>query len=358
MRRFRLWSRFSAVPAAAALALALSPALPDAAAAEPVTVVTSIKPVHSLVAAAMQGAGTPHLIVEGGASPHSYGLKPSDAAALEKARVVVWVGEGLETFLASSIATLAKNAEVVELAEIPGLTRLPYRAGGAWEKHLHDEDHPEEDHPKEDHGAQGGHAEAAASQVHEDEHEHEEHTGQEDEHGHGEVDMHLWLDPENAKAIVAAVAEALTRADPGNSGIYLANAKIMSHRLDQLVQEVEYDLTPVKDAPFVVFHDAFQYFDTRFALNNVGSVTVDPDRQPGAARLKQIRATISELGARCVFAEPQFEPRLLNVVTEGTQAKVGLLDPLGADIPDGPELYFELLRRNAAALRDCLEITG
>ncbi len=324
MRRSRLWSCFSPGPAAlAALALALTAALPGTAAAEPVTVVTSIKPVHSLVAAAMQGTGTPHLIVEGGASPHSYSLKPSDAAALEQAKVVVWVGEGLETFLASSIATLAKDAEVVELAEIPGLKRLPYRAGGAWDDHAQEEEHEE---------------------------------AQEEEHGdHGEIDMHLWLDPDNAKAIVAAVAEALTRADPGNSGIYLANTKIMSYRLDQLVQEVEVDLAPVKNQPFVVFHDAFQYFDTRFALNNVGSVTVDPDRQPGAARLKQIRAKIAELGARCVFAEPQFEPRLLEVVTEGTEAKVGLLDPLGADIPDGPELYFELLRRNAAALKDCLE---
>jgi zinc transport system substrate-binding protein len=307
------------------LALALSLAATPPAAAETVTVVTSIKPVHSLVAAAMQGAGTPHLIVGGGASPHSYSLKPSDAAALEEAQVVVWVGEGLETFLASSIATLAKDAEVVELAEIPGLKRLPYRAGGAWDDHAHEE-----------------------------EHEHEEEHGE--AHGdHGEIDMHLWLDPDNAKAIVTAVAEALTRADPDNSGIYLANTKIMSYRLDQLVQEVEYDLAAVKDAPFVVFHDAFQYFDTRFALNNVGSVTVDPDRQPGAARLKQIRAKIAELGARCVFAEPQFEPRLLEVVTEGTEAKVGLLDPLGADIPDGPELYFELLRRNATALKDCLQ---
>jgi zinc transport system substrate-binding protein len=215
---------------------------------------------------------------------------------------------------------------VVELAEIPALKRLPYRAGGAWDDH-------------------------------EDEDEHGE--AQEEAHGaHGEIDMHLWLDPDNAKAIVAAVAEALARADPDNSGIYLANTKIMSYRLDQLAQEVEYDLAAVKDAPFVVFHDAFQYFDTRFALNNVGSVTVDPDRQPGAARLKQIRAKIAELGARCVFAEPQFEPRLLEVVTEGTQAQVGLLDPLGADIPDGPELYFELLRRNAAALKDCLEGAG
>ena len=110
----------------------------------------------------------------------------------------------------------------------------------------------------------------------------------------------------------------------------------------------------MKDRPFVVFHDAFQYFDKRFGLNNVGSVTVDPDRKPGAARLKAIQARIAESGVRCVFAEPQFEPRLLQVVIEGTTAELGSLDPLGAELADGPELYFELMRRNAAAFKACL----
>ncbi len=293
-----------------------------AALATEVTVVASIKPVHSLVAAAMQGAGTPHLIVQGGSSPHAYSLKPSDAAALQEAAVVVWVGEGLEAFLEPAIETLSDEARVVELAEAPGLTTLPYREGGTWD-------------------------------AHDDEHESEEH-----EHGHDDIDMHLWLDPENAKAMVNAVAAALIEADPDNSGIYTANARIMAYRLDQLIEETEYDLAPVKDVPFVVFHDAFQYFDTRFGLNNVGSITVNPEQQPGAQRLQQIRARIADLGARCVFAEPQFEPRLVQVAVEGTEARTGTLDPLGADLPDGPELYFELMRRNAAALKACLGEAG
>ena len=293
-----------------------------AALATEVTVVASIEPVHSLVAAAMQGAGTPHLIVQGGSSPHAYSLKPSDAAALQEAAVVVWVGEGLEAFLEPAIETLSDEARVVELAEAPGLTTLPYREGGTWD-------------------------------AHDDEHESEEH-----EHGHDDIDMHLWLDPENAKAMVNAVAAALIEADPDNSGIYTANARIMAYRLDQLIEETEYDLAPVKDVPFVVFHDAFQYFDTRFGLNNVGSITVNPEQQPGAQRLQQIRARIADLGARCVFAEPQFEPRLVQVAVEGTEARTGTLDPLGADLPDGPELYFELMRRNAAALKACLGEAG
>jgi zinc transport system substrate-binding protein len=318
MRRFLL---SSGLVAAAGLALA-PPALAE------ITVVASIKPVHSLVAAVMQGAGTPHLIVQGGASPHSYSLKPSDAAAMQQAAVVVWVGEGLEAFLEPAIETLSGNARVVELAEAPGLRTLAYREGGAWD--AHDDEHEDEEHEDE---------------------EHEEHGH---EHGHDDIDMHLWLDPDNAKAMVNAVAAALIEADPDNSGIYTANASSMAQRLDQLSQEIEHDLAPVKAVPFVVFHDAYQYLDTRFGLANVGSITVNPENKPGAARLKEIHAKIAELGARCVFAEPQFEPRLVQVAIEGSDAKTGTLDPLGADLPDGPELYFELMRRNAAELKTCL----
>ena len=295
-------------------------------AAAEVAVVASIKPVHALTAAVMQGAGTPHLIVQGGASPHSMSLKPSDARALQEAGVVVWVGEGLEAFLVSPLQSLAGKARVVELSEAAGLTRLPYRAGGAWADHDdHDEEHEEH--------------------AHEDEHEHAHEEG---------IDMHLWLDPANAKAMVAAIAEALIAADPDNSGIYTANARIMEHRLDQLAQEIAHDLGPVKDVPFVVFHDAFQYLDTAFGLNNVGSITVNPEQPPGAARLSEIHGKIAELQARCVFAEPQFEPRLVQVVIEGTAAKTATLDPLGAAIPDGPDLYFTMMRENAASLKACL----
>jgi len=316
MRRFLL---SSGLVAATSLALA-APALAE------VTVVASIKPVHSLVAAVMEGAGTPHLIVQGGASPHAMSLKPSDARALQEADVVVWVGEGLEAFLEAPLETLAGGAAVVELAKAPGLTRLPYREGGAWEAHT---DHDDEEAHADEHGHDHG-------------------------HGHEGSDMHLWLDPANAKAMVAAIAAALTAADPDNAALYRANADSTAAKLDALAQEIAADLAPVKDVPFVVFHDAFQYLDTAFGLNNVGSITVNPEQPPGAARLAEIHATIAATGARCVFAEPQFEPRLVQVVIEGTAAKTATLDPLGAAIPDGPELYFEMMRENAASLKACL----
>ena len=361
-------------------AAVLTPGL-AAQAAEAPTVVTSIKPVHSLVASLMTGVGAPHLIVKGGGSPHSYSLKPSDAAALQKARLVFWVGEELEVFLEESIETLAGDAEVVALAEAEGISLLPYREGGPWAEHedhgehahgehAHEEheehEHAEHAHEKHDEHAQEEHAEHAHEKHEEHAHEehaehahekHEEHAHAEhahDEHAHGEMDLHIWLDPENARAMAAAIAKALIAADPANGDLYRTNKAALDQRLEALSAEITADIAAVKDAPFIVFHDAYQYMEHRFGLNTVGSITVSPERQPGAARLREIHEKIGELSARCVFAEPQFEPRLVRTVVEGTAAKTGILDPLGADLKDGPDLYFELMRRNAESLRTCL----
>jgi len=342
MREFRLF-------ASAVVGIALG--LWTVGAAAEVSVVASIKPVHSLTAAVMQGAGEPRLIVRGGASPHSTSLRPSDAAALEEADVVVWVGEGLESFLESALESLAPDARVVELAEAPGLLRLAYRASGTWDEHDDEEGHGEE------HAHEEGHEDEHSEAHHEEHDEHHAEAAHDDDHhghAHGGTDMHLWLDPVNAKAMAEAIAAALIQADPENAELYADNTKRLTARLDDLTAEIAGDLAPVKDVPFVVFHDAFQYFDHRFDLNTAGSVTVNPEQPPGAQRLKEIQARIGELNARCVFAEPQFEPRLVQVVIEGTAAKTGILDPIGADIADGPELYFELMRNNTAALKACL----
>ncbi|HIC82487.1 MAG TPA: zinc ABC transporter substrate-binding protein [Kiloniellaceae bacterium] len=375
------------IPASsAAFAALFSAALPAAAAEAPV-VVTSIAPVHSLVAGIMQGVGEPHLIVKGGGSPHSYSLRPSDAAALEKAAVVFWVGDELEVFLEGPMKSLAGDTKVLSLAEAPNVALLPFREGGPWAEHDDHGDHDahgHEDHAHEEHAHNGhGHEEhAEAKHAHEDhahgEHGHEEHGHEEhgneahadhahghahdhaheaeghEGHAHGETDMHIWLDPHNAQAMAAAIAEALIEADPDNSGVYRANREILVRRLDQLDREMTSELASVKDKPFIVFHDAYQYMEQHFGLSAVGSITVSPERQPGAQRLTEMREKITELGAVCIFAEPQFEPRLVGVVAEGTQAKTGTLDPLGADLEYGPEMYFSLMRGNAEALRNCL----
>lgn len=294
-------------------------------------VVVSIKPIHSLVAGVMDGVGEPHLIVKGGSSPHTYALKPSDAKALEKATVVFWVGEMLERFLEHPLETLPKNAKVIELSNARGLIKYPFRESGAWERHEHEE-----------HG--------------DDKHDHDRHAGE--GHDHDEVDMHLWLDPVNAKAMVSEIVSALVKADAGNTAAYEANGRKLANRLDALIASTETLFAPIRQRPFVVFHDAYQYLEKRFGLNAVGSITVSPEVKPGARRVAEMKKKIGKLGAVCVFSEPQFEPKLVRVVTEGTPAKTGTLDPVGSDLPDGPELYFSLMDRNVKALTDCLGKTS
>lgn len=298
-------------------------------AADAPAVVASIKPVHSLVSAVMAGVGAPALIVQGGGSPHTYALKPSEARALQQADVVFWIGPALEAFLERPVETLGTDATIVTLGDSDGLTKLAFREGGPFEAH---------DHEKAEHH----HGEAA----------------QEEGHGHGGTDMHLWLDPENAKVMAGRIAAALAAADPDHAATYAANAEALQARLDALKAEIADELAPVRDRPFVVFHDAYRYFENRFGVTAVGSITVSPEAAPGAQRLLDIHDKIGRLGAACVFAEPQFEPKLIAVVTEGTDARAGVLDPLGAELADGPDLYFELIRAMATSLKQCLGEPG
>lgn len=303
---------------AIALLLFAAPAFAQAPGAEPPQVVASVKPLHSLTAAVMRGVGTPHLLVQGAASPHAFALKPSDARALARADLIVWVGPELETFLRKPLDALAGKARSLELIRAPGVQTVRMREGGAWEAH---------DHGPGDHG----------------------HS-----HAHGGPDGHIWLDPVNAKAMAAAIAGALVEIDPANAATYRANLADLTARLDALDAELRWTLEPVRTRPFIVFHDAYHYLERRYGLNAAGAITVSPEVRPGAARLSALRARIAELGAVCVFAEPQFEPSLVRTVADGTTARTGVLDPEGAAIPDGPDLYFALLRFNAQALVDCL----
>lgn len=321
-------SSLPAAPAVGFLALLIAMLVAAGPAHAELRVVASIKPVHSLVAAVMAGVGDPSVIIDGAGSPHAYALKPSQARDIEQADMVFWIGHRLETFLEKPIGTLATGAAIVELAEAEGLTRLEPRRGGAFEADIHEDG---------EHGEADSHA---------------------DEAGHGEFDTHLWLDPLNARAMMAGIARALAQADPANAPRYQANAQAAMSRIDALAADIAVLLEPVRGRAFIVFHDAYHYFENRFAFPAAGSITVSPDIMPGAGRIAEIRAKVKESGAVCVFSEPQFEPGLIEVVTEGTGARAATLDPLGASLAPGPDLYFELLRNLAISLRDCLGAAG
>lgn len=297
-------------------------------------VVTSIKPVHSLVAGVMQGVAEPELIVTGAASPHTYSMRPSDAEKLQASPLVFWVGPGLEAFLVEPLATLSADASVVALEEAEGLTRLEFREGGTFESQ--DEEHVDAGHGEDDH-----------DHAHEADHAH-------DGHDHGAFDTHYWLDPENAKAMVRVIAAELSDADPANAASYASNAAELTERLDALTAEVAEQVATVADRPFIVFHDAYHYFEDRFGLEAAGSITVNPETPPSAARIAQLQARIAELGAVCVFAEPQFDPAIVDALIDGSDARAGVLDPEGAGLSDGPDLYFELIRAMGTSFSDCL----
>ena len=303
-----------------------------------VKVVASIKPVHSLVASVMQGVSEPSLLVKGAGSPHTYSLKPSQAKELQAADIVFWMSHDLEAFLENSIESIAKNAKAVSLMDSHGLIKLNFREGGAFDAH----DHGHDDHGDDKHDDHG-------HDKHDD-HGHDKH----DDHGHDEVDPHVWLDPKNAKSLVHEIEEHLAEIDPSNAAKYEANAKAVMKKLDVLTKEIEADLKPIRERGYVVFHDAYQYFEKRFGVSAVGSITVSPEVLPGAERVSELRDKVKSLNASCVFSEPQFEPKLVKTITENTDAGTGVLDPLGANIQGGPELYFTLIRNMAKSLKDCL----
>ncbi|WP_286175556.1 zinc ABC transporter substrate-binding protein [Labrenzia sp. CE80] len=361
--------------------------------AEP-RVVTTIKPIHSLVSGVMEGVATPDILIDGAASPHGFALKPSQAAQLQDADLVFWVGEGLETALAKALTSVAGNAEVVELMEAPGLTLLPYRTSGGFGAHDHDDDHGhgEEDHHDdddehddghddhahghddhdEDHDDHGDeheeHAEGHDGHEHDhDEHEHDDHAEGHDDHDeehdhaaghdghdHDGADAHIWLDPNNALVMIDVIAAELAENDAENADAYSANADAMKKRITELTAEIDKELAGVRGRPFVVFHDAYHYFEDRFSVQAAGAITLNPETPAGADRISEVRETIKELGVVCVFSEPQFTPKLVNVVLEGSNAKTAVLDPLGTGIENGPGLYEALLRKTADSMTDCL----
>ena len=325
-----------------------------AAATADVKVVASIKPVHSLVASVMQGVSEPSLLVEGAGSPHTYSLKPSQAKELQAADIVFWMSHDLEAFLENSIESIAKNAKAVSLMDSHGLIKLNFREGGAFDAHDHGhDDHGDDKHDDHGHDEHDDHGDDKH-----DDHGHDKHDDhgddKHDDHGHDEVDPHVWLDPRNAKSLVHEIEEHLAEIDPSNAAKYEVNAKAVMKKLDALTQEIEADLKPVRGRGYVVFHDAYQYFEKRFGVSAVGSITVSPEVLPGAERVSELRDKVRSLSASCVFSEPQFEPKLVKTITENTDAGTGVLDPLGANIKDGPELYFTLIRNMAKSLKDCL----
>ncbi len=311
--------------------------------AEAPQVVTDIAPVHALAAQVMDGVGTPVLLVRPGQSPHSYALRPSQARALQQADLVIWVGEGLTPWIEKPLAALAGGGERLELMEAEGTVRRTYRgaddilaAAGAAQDHAA-------------HGADDGHAE---------DHGHDDHAaeagGESDHDHHGAYDPHGWLDPMNGSAWLGLIAERLAVLDPEHADLYRANAAAGQAEIAAAVEEVRVALRPMQGVAFVSYHDAFQYFETRFGLTLAGTVTPGDAADPSPAQLARLRDRLADLGVRCAFAEPQFDTRLLQAAVDGRDIPILELDPLGRAHEPGKGLYPALIRDLGAGFAACL----
>ena len=313
-----------------------------------VRVVTSIKPIHSLASYVMDGVGKPDVIVDGYNSPHGFSLKPSHAKMIEKANLIIWVGEDLEAFLEKPLKTIAKNAVNVEIMDLKGIKKLKFREKNIFEGH-DDHGHGHKEHKEHGHDEHKEHG-------HDDDKEHGHKEKKHDDHGHeghahGEHDPHVWLDPMNAKVIVKEIENQLVKLDPDNSSKYKTNSKKIQTELDNLTKNIKKDLK--KDLRFVVFHDAYQYFENRFGIKVLGALTVNPDVLPGAEQLSEIREVIEHEKVNCLFSEPQFNPAIIKSIAKDTKVKTGVLDPLGATIDKGKGMYTQLLSNMYSSFKGC-----
>lgn len=351
------------------LSLTCMTCLPQLATAKPPKVATDIAPVHSLVAQVMQGVGTPDLVISPGASPHGYSLRLSEAAALDAADIVVWMGPALTPWLEKSVNTLGEGAVHLMLMEAQGTHHLAMRNTAVF-KDAHDhghEDHDDEDDHEEhedhddhkDHDDHDDHADHDEHDDHKDHDDHEDHEDHDDhaDEGHSNDDPHAWLDPDNAAVWIALIADELSKIDPDNAATYAENAKTALASLAQTTAEIESDLTPLRGKPFLVFHDAFQYFETRFGLTAFGALTNGDAAPTSPRRIAELQTAVADAGITCAVSEVQSNSELMTSLLEGTNTNILEIDPLGAHLQIGPQLYQQLLVDMSQGFIDCFSDT-
>ena len=292
-----------------------------------IKVVTTIKPLHSLISNVMDGIGEPSLIIEGSTSPHSFVLKPSHAKLIEQADIIFWIGEDIETFMEKPLESIAKNAKKVSFMELSSIEKLKFREENIFEHEDHD-----------DHG-------------HGEKKDHDDHGDGHEGHHHGEFDAHIWLDPANAKEMLHEIAHELADLDPANADKYESNADNTIKSIDDMISSVSSSIN--KDAKFIVFHDAYQYFEKRFDVATAGALTLNTDVLPGAKQISEIQEVIAEREIKCIFSEPQFNPKIIETIAQDTGIKTGVLDPLGSIFDAGKSQYFTLINDLGDKLKDC-----
>lgn len=323
-------------------------------------VVVTIKPLHSLVSGVMKGVGEPILLLTGATSPHHFQLKPSDARSIKNADLIVRVGPLLETPMNRSLKNLSQDKKVMNAMDIRGVKL--YKLRSPHHDHEGHDDHGKEHKAHKDEHDHGHHDDHGKKhKAHKDEHDHDNH----DDHGKShkahkdeldiEMDAHIWLAPDNGKAVIKAVAEHLTKLDPKNGKLYQKNANRMAGKIDHLDQEIDELLDPLKEQAYMVFHDAYQYFTRHHNMHFAGALTINPAAPPSAKHLKELIETLKKEKVACVFSEVQYSPKLIKTLTEGHKVKTAVLDPIGAKIKAGEDAYFIMMKNLATNMNECLK---
>ena len=278
-----------------------------------VKVVTIIKPIHSLVAGVMDGLGSPSLIVDGSNSPHNFSLKPSHAKMIEDAEIIFWVGEDLETFMIKPLESIANNATKVSFMDLDSIIKLKFKEENILEVEGYDDDH--------------------------------------DKHADGEFDAHIWLDPKNAIEIVNEIAKTLSLKDPNKKNVYYSNAEKLNHSLNELIEKINLSIN--KDARFIVFHDAYQYFEKRFDVSSAGALILNEEALPSAKKVSEIHKIIKKQNINCIISEPQFNPNIIKSIAQDSSILTRSFDPLGSSFDTNKNLYFEMILSLSNSLKDC-----
>ena len=322
-------------------------------ASETIGIITTIKPIDSLVSAVVGDTGKTISLIPSETSPHEFRLKPSDARALQNGNIIFYISPHLETSIVKVFETLPKNIKIINLMEETGIEHLSIRDNEAWELHDHHEDEKHDDHDKH---AQKDEHNDHDKHTQKDEHDDHDKHAQKDEHDDhkSKDDVHIWLDPENAIKIIKKVNTELSFFFPENAEIYDENATKIINKIKSLKKQLKKELLPIKEKPYIVFHDAYQYFEKTFGLNAVGSIALEDDIASSPKQISFIKNKIIKSKASCVFQEPQFDNKLVKTVIEGTQAKIGTLDPLGFGIKEKEDFYLQLLRNMSKNLKECL----
>jgi zinc transport system substrate-binding protein len=347
-----------------AIIFVIAPLLLSFSAKADIKVVTTIKPLHSLISSVMEGVGEPSLIIEGTSNPHTFVFKPSHAQMLEEADIVFWIGEDLEAFMEKPLDSLADNATKISFMELSSIEKLKFREENIFDDH---DDHGHDDHDghEDEHEGHDDHDDDGHKEDDHDDHGHDDHDGHEDEHeghddhghndhdghNHGEFDAHIWLDPSNAIKMVLEISHELSEADPDNAAKYEQNENKTIASLNNLIDEINSSIP--KDASYVVFHDAYQYFENRFGVSSAGALTLNPDVLPGAKQIDAIQDLIQDENIKCIFSEPQYNPKIIETLAADMKISTGIMDPLGAFIEQGPEMYQNLILDIANSLKDC-----